>query len=106
MRKFLFVILIGLFSVSCESKTEEQLDKETRETFNSPKYIGTLPDGRQVKLVLRKRADFDHFIYFVDNSVSTNYTVQQGKFRRNETLVTIDGVKYVPAESIQIENHE
>lgn len=106
MNKFLLLILISLFSVSCKSKTKEQLEKETQETFNSPQYIGTLPDGRQVKLVVRSREYDKHFIYFVDNTVSTNYNVQQGKFTRNESIVTIDGVKYVPAESTSTDNHK
>lgn len=92
-------ILISLFLVSCESPSDPAPISRTKASLNSPQTIGELPDGRTIKCVVRDMgSEHNHYIYFVDGVSTINYEVPQGKSTRNQVVVEIDGVKYVPAE--------
>jgi hypothetical protein len=97
--------LISLTLTSCESPNDPGPISRTKDNIESPQTIGTLPDGRVIKMFERDRGGMhNHFIYFVENgdgkslTISTNTEVSAGKSTRNETTVLIDGVKYAPLE--------
>lgn len=102
--KSLLALLLAFALTSCS--TPEEAQATTEFNMKNPDTVGTLPDGRVVKHFVRERSNtsHDHHIYFIENpdgksnTISTNYSVSEGKTTRNETVVLIDGVKYVPLE--------
>ncbi len=57
------------------------------------KYVGTLPDGRAVRMYEIDRGDNPtHYLYVAGDDVTINRT--EGKTRPTE--VVIDGLKYIP----------
>lgn len=93
-----FLLLLPLIlCLSCENRSEA--DARTKTNFQSPQTVGTLPDGRVVKCVIRGNADIkDHYIYFVDNTITVNREEPSGKTTVQKVEVFIDGVKFVAAE--------
>lgn len=86
MKKTLLVLAVALstlFLAGCESEQEAMFD--TKQSFENPELIGTLPDGREVKRVVVYLADaHDQYVYFVDGGgVTVNREVSQGKMTRN-----------------------
>lgn len=82
----------------CERSSQEQ-HALTQQSAENPKYILTMPDGRNLYriVVAADFEDHDHYIYFFStndvNTVSVNYSVRRGKTSFNQTIV-IDGVTY------------
>lgn len=96
---------IAMTLTSCESPNDPGPISRTKDNLESPQTIGTLPDGRVIKMFERDRgSSHNHYIYFIENgdgkttTVTLNTEVSAGKTTRNETTVLIDGVKYVPLE--------
>lgn len=84
----------------CDGPDSPEILQQTALSFSQPKHVGTLPDGRNVSVVVREMGTnaSDHFIYFVDNTISMNHTIQQGKQTRNNVTVLIDGIEYAPVD--------
>lgn len=61
---------------------------------------GTLPDGRIVKYIKRNMgAGVVHYIYYVENpDGGYSVSVNEPKGKGRQTIVEIDGIRYVPAE--------
>lgn len=98
MKKIILLCLTALMLSSCSDENSPESPRETEMSFGRPTKVGVLPDGRTVSVVIRERGNnHDHYIYFVDNTISVNTNVQQGKTTRNQATVLIDGIKYVPA---------
>lgn len=78
MKNTLLTIAAALCLSACSNESSPDSLKATKQSFSSPQKIGTLPDGREVKLVIREMGDnlHDHYIYFVDSSVTINTTVK------------------------------
>ncbi len=92
-----FLLFIPLLCLSCEKQSEA--DARTKANFQSPQTVGTLPDGRVVKCVIRGNSkEKDHYIYFVDNTITVNHEEPSGKTTIQKVEVFIDGVKFVAAE--------
>lgn len=107
MKRLIFICLLLL--AGCKNDTPEINAKRQKE-FNSGGYVvGTLNDGRKVTRyeIENGQTNHKHWIYVVDStsSVSTNFEVDAGDpdsaATRNETVVVVDGVRYVPAEKIE-----
>lgn len=95
-----YLLLLSLLMVSCDGPDDSNPRALTAASFSNPQTIGTLPDGREVKLIVRNMGNSEnHFIYFVGDTATTNYSVPQGKSHYNQVLVEINGVKYVPVEN-------
>lgn len=102
MKKYFLFALSALVLASCES--QEAARKTTASNFKSPVEAGTLPDGRKVKYVVVEVANtHDHYIYFVDNVISVNRNVSQGKTTSHLVTVLIDGVEYVRKDAVEAE---
>jgi hypothetical protein len=84
--------------VSCDSQAER--DTQNAANARQAESAFTLPDGRNVKRmeVIMAGLAHNHYVYFVDNTVTVNHTVKQGKTSYSAVEIFIDGVKYVPAE--------
>lgn len=82
-------LLFCLLTPSCTDSPQEIQSK-----IDSPERIGKLEDGREVFMFTRIRSGITHYIYFVENTFSSNYAVGKS----HEVVVYIDGVKYVKAE--------
>lgn len=103
MKRLIFICLLLL--AGCDNDTPEINAKRQKE-FNSGGYVvGTLNDGRKVTRyeIVNANPQHNHWIYVVDQtaSVSHSFEVREGKTTRNETIVVVDGVEYVPAEKIE-----
>jgi hypothetical protein len=89
MRKFILVALLLVACVGCGDNTHEI--RNHLGTMGT--VIGTLPDGRDVRRYDINYGAFGrtHYVYVVDSttSVSSNFTVPQGKTSRSETHTTI-----------------
>ena len=104
----LLLFAVAAFLSSCGEKENDPVLKErTQSNIQNAEIVGTLPDGRVVKVFQRVRGGikYSHYVYFIENgdgkssTISTNSSVQNGKTTRNETTVLIDGTKYVPLEN-------
>ncbi len=98
-----FIILItGLTLVSCGPPRTAIADQaETNASIANPTVIGKLPDGREIKCIIRSmdsEYEYPHYIYYIGDVVTTNVAVPEGKTTYNQVTVEIDGVKYVPLE--------
>lgn len=104
MKKLIFICLLLL--AGCDNDTPEINAKRQKE-FNSGGYVvGTLNDGRKVtryEIENGKGQQHNHWIYVVDStaSTSTNFEILAGKTHKNETVVVVNGVQYVPAEKVE-----
>jgi ABC-type thiamine transport system substrate-binding protein len=94
------VVLACIICVSCQESPDNPTALAlTKQSFDNPQEVGTLPDGRVVKVVCRDMGTHaTHYIYFVDGVTTINRNVPQGKTSYNQVVVEIDGVKYVPVE--------
>lgn len=80
--KAILMVCAALLLTSCVSQEDrEEAAMETARSFSQPEVVGTLPDGREVKVVVRViPQQHSHFIYFVENGgVTTNREVSVGK---------------------------
>lgn len=65
----------------------QQNDRSNEASFKNPEQVGVLPDGRKVHMVSVRYSKQgsgyvnEHYIYFVDNNISDNYSIQSGKTR-------------------------
>jgi hypothetical protein len=83
------IILLALALCSCRRDDDPEIVAANKKNFAAPVTVGTLPDGRKVKMVVRERAWHEHYIYFVDKAVTVNHEVQSGKQVYNEAEATI-----------------
>lgn len=89
MKKLLLIPLLCLGLVGCNEPTPSIKGKEFT--------VGTLSNGKTLKCVkIDRESSSAHYAYFVEDTVTVNYSVQQGKSTRNETIVLINGVEYQP----------
>lgn len=94
MKKILLGLLItssAMLITSCSSpeeiaKAKVDVAGYNKEALKHPEVVGTLPDGQVVSLVVVQRIEStisttpkDHFIYFVGQATTDNYSVQSGK---------------------------
>lgn len=99
MKKLILLCLllaaITLFTVACSRENTQGALKDTSNSFENPQLVGTLPDGRNVKVVIREMGTLmhNHYIYFVDNVTTVNETVKTGK----NTYHTVRA--FIPAEN-------
>jgi hypothetical protein len=100
--KPLLLLLVLLIS-GCRDENSPLSLANTEKYFANPTEVGTLPDGRVVKCVWRDMGEntHAHCIYFVDNTITVNRSVQAGKTTRNDVSVMIDGVKYIAAPTAE-----
>lgn len=98
MKCVLFSIAIVCLFSGCSSENDPKPKAATKHNMENPETIGILPNGKTLKRFIVKRGsmEHDHFVYIVDNTITVNYNVAQGKSNRNETVVIIDGVEYSP----------
>lgn len=89
------LILLSLLLVGCKDQNSPESLKQTDQSFQNPQLVGTLPDGRKVKMAIRNMGSLkhDHYIYFVDNVSTVNEAVQQGKSSYNSVRA------FIPAEN-------
>lgn len=95
------LLLVPILMVSCNPTGPDDAAPRaiTESWFKNPQYVGTLPDGRVVNYVIRDMGSgYDHYIYFVDGSMTLNTREKVGKTTYQRVIVEIDGVKYVPVE--------
>lgn len=108
MKKLIFICLLLLAGCEVDNDTPKNIANRQKE-FNSGGYVvGTLNDGRKVtRYEIENNGLHNHWIYVVDStsSVSTNFAVDAGdpdsNATRNETVVVVNGVQYVPAEKVE-----
>lgn len=67
--------------------------------------IGVLPDGRklvryQVSMGRNNLGTYyhPHWVYVIDNSITINREIQEGKTTTNHVEVIVDGIFYKPVE--------
>lgn len=103
------ILMILSLSVGCGeiSRNHPTVLAENQQTLSGKgEEVGVLPDGRKV---VRYRLDMGkheiipternpHWVYVVDNVVTLNHEVSQGKTTANQTEVIINGVTYTPKE--------
>lgn len=101
MKKLIFICLLLL--AGCENDTPKIVEKRQKEFKSGGYVVGTLNDGRKVTRYEIENFSRNHWIYVVDStaSVSTNFEFSEGKTTKNETVVVVDGVQYVPAEKVE-----
>jgi hypothetical protein len=93
--KLLSLLLIPFLLVGCSDEYDAEQKAATKASMESPENIGVLPNGKTLKRIKIDRGDkHDHFVYFVDETVTINYAVPQGKTTANQVTVLIDGIEY------------
>lgn len=97
MKRVIFSLILIASLVGCDGPNDPVPLKTTEINFSRPETVGTLPDGRVIKYVVRDMGNLhDHTIYFVDNTITVNSSVFAGKSTRNQVSVLIDAVMYAP----------
>ena len=94
MKKLFIAALFGLAVAGCGPTPEDIANAKASNTASSadPQVMGTLPDGRPIRMVRINNpyASHWHYVYYIDNAtVSNNAAFQSGKTTANEALVTL-----------------
>lgn len=105
MKKLLALVVCVLF-VSCTNSTSPEVVAENKYNLAQSGFVvGTFADGSELqRWQISNGATPSHFVYRVvakkpnvsPETTTINYQVPAGKTTRTETIVLIDGVKYVP----------
>lgn len=92
MKNVLIAILMVVGLSACVRESDRQAAKQkTLEFFQNPEVVGTLPDGRVVKVVIRARAEgYSHYIYYLESGeVTVNNAVPSGKSTVNQAVALL-----------------
>ena len=93
MKSLIVISLLCMSFVGCAS------DKEVLRINNSTlsgdgELVGTFKDGRELRRYeIYRSGTHNHFVYIVDNVVTINRTVNQGKTNSHKVDVFINGTK-------------
>ena len=92
-KTLLYSLLVCLALVMTACDDPVILQKETNTSFDKPTLVGVI-DGKSLYMVKVYYNNRDpHYIYFFKESgdISINYSVQQGKYTRQEIVVLLNG---------------
>lgn len=105
--KNIIVICIAILFASCSnSTTPEVVANNQHNLVQSGFVVGTFADGSELQRwnISNGAIGHTHYVYRITaknsktspDTTTINYQVPAGKTTRTETIVLIDGVKYVP----------